>query len=179
MIADIQRLTDLVPPPSVAPPRPDWSRVSAALGTEVPPDYVELIDLYGGGQFDGYLWLLEPFSANESYDLVRSYEERTEALHMLWDDDEPKPDFASPDGVRLIPWASTDNGEFIYWRAVLGVPARDWTVVVNEARGEEWETFDVGCARFLVDTMAGAVESELLWSDYPTDPHTFAPMSSF
>ena len=48
-----------------------------------------------------------------------------------------------------------------------------WTVLVNEARGEEWEHFEMGCAEFLVATLTGEVRSGLLWSRYPTDPHTF------
>ncbi|WP_439658666.1 hypothetical protein ACSHWB_40790 [Lentzea sp. HUAS TT2] len=40
----------------------------------------------------------------------------------------------------------------------------------SEARGEEWEHFEMGCAEFLAGTLTGEVRSDLLWSRHPTDP---------
>ena len=181
MSANVDELRRLVPPPpGGAPAPPDWSEVSARLGTELPADYVELIEAYGGGQVDDYLYLLEPFCANESYDLVRAAAERAEAFELLWSGGETKPSFLDVRGQRLLPWASTDNGEFCYWLASPGVPPDEWPVVVNEGRGPEWEHFDLGCAAFLLAVMRRTVDSEILMDeDFPTDPHSFTPMASF
>ena len=72
-------------------------------------------------------------------------------------------------------WGSTDNGEYLYWLVRPASNSDEWTVLVNEARGEEWEHFEMGCAEFLARTLTGELRSDLLWSRYPTDPHTFLP----
>lgn len=98
---------------------------------------------------------------------------------MLWDEGEPKPSYLDAPGVRVIPWATTDNGEFLYWLVKPGQRPEDWTVLINEARGWEWEHCDMGCAAFLVASLTGEVRSDILWSNYPSYPHKFMPTRSF
>jgi hypothetical protein len=180
MSTDLDGLRQLIPPPADgARPGVDWSAVTAQLGTELPSDYIELIETYGGGRFEHYLWLLEPFSANEFYDLVRSAGERAEAFEMLWSSGEEKPSFLDAPAQRLLPWASTDNGEFAYWLVSPGVPPDRWPVVVNEARGEDWARYDLGCVAFLLATLRRTVVCDIFWDDYPADPHSFEPIASF
>ena len=50
-----------------------WAAVAAALGAMPPPDYVELINTYGGGTIDRDITIFEPGSHAETYDLLRSY----------------------------------------------------------------------------------------------------------
>jgi hypothetical protein len=45
--------------------------------------------------------------------------------------------------------------------------------MVNEARGPKWERFDVGCLEFLTGVLSRRITSEILWSRFPTSPHTF------
>ncbi|WP_309111652.1 hypothetical protein [Saccharothrix sp.] len=71
-MGEIERLVAVVPPPPGRRSSIDWTRVSAELSVELPADYVELIEVYGSGQFDEYLYLLEPFCFNPYYDLVAS-----------------------------------------------------------------------------------------------------------
>jgi hypothetical protein len=168
------RLTEIVPPPAPAGTAVDWEEAARVLRTALPTDYVQLIERYGGGQFEEYLWLLEPAS-NSVYDLADVVEEREDALEYLWNMGEAKPALLDAPGVRAIAWGSTDNGEYLYWLARPGSAPDEWTVLVNEARGEEWEHFEMGCAEFLVATLTGEVRSGLLWSRYPTEPHTFRP----
>ncbi|SEM02842.1 SMI1/KNR4 family protein [Streptacidiphilus jiangxiensis] len=153
----------------------DWAGVESTLGTALPGDYKEFVEHVGGGYLDGYLYLLEPDCPNENYDLAESTEERTEAFDYLWDSAEDRPAELGDPGARLIPFASTDNGEFLYW---LARPEQDpdaWTVMVNEARGEWWERFDLGFAPLLLGLLRGGIRSEILTDDFPTTPHTFEP----
>ncbi|MGC0314647.1 SMI1/KNR4 family protein [Kitasatospora acidiphila] len=158
----------------------DWVSTTERLGTELPSDYKEFIDLRGGGYVDGYLYVLEPDCANRSCDLVGNVEERTEAFDYLWDGSEEKPAELREPGARFIPWASTDNGEFIYWLAKPGQDPDDWTIVINEARGDWYEYLDMGFARFLRSALTGEIRSEILSDHYfPTTPHTFEPFQAF
>jgi hypothetical protein len=170
----VDRLMEIVPPPAPAGAEVDWEDAARALRTALPADYRQLIERYGGGQFDQYLWLLEPASRS-LYDLIEIVEEREEALEYLWSGGEAKPTLLDAPGVRAIAWGSTDNGEYLYWLVRPGSVPDEWTVLVNEARGEEWEHFEMGCAEFLVGTLTAGVRSDLFWSRYPTYPHTFRP----
>ncbi|MFF5185530.1 SMI1/KNR4 family protein [Streptomyces sp. NPDC000345] len=179
MNAHVERLTRMVAPPEGAVRRADWDEMVRALGVGLPGDYRALIDTYGGGRFDGYLWLLEPRCANRHYDLLRSVAERDEAFEMLWDDGEPKPAQLEAPDTRVIPWASTDNGEFLYWLVRPGSHPDEWTVMVNEARGDWWEHFEIGCAELLVRLLAGEVRSEILSSSFPMTVHEFRASGTF
>jgi hypothetical protein len=174
----VEQLTRLLPRPVAGRPK-NWASVTRQLGTELPTDYKEFIDIFGGGSVDGYLWVLEPDCANPGYDLLDSVTERAEALEYLWSSSEEKPARLTEAGARLIAWASTDNGEFAYWLARPGQHPDDWTVMINEARGECWEHFDMGFARFLRSTLTGVVTSEILTDAYPTSPHVFEPSGDF
>lgn len=179
MNAHVERLTQLVAPPAGAAPRADWDDVARELEVGLPGDYRALIDTYGGGRFDEYLWVLEPRCPNRHYDLLRSVAERDEAFEMLWEDGEPKPAQLESPGSRVIPWASTDNGEFLYWLVQPGSRPDEWTVMVNEARGEWWEHFDVGCAELLARLLTGEIRSEILSSSFPLQVHEFRSSGSF
>ncbi|MFF2819662.1 SMI1/KNR4 family protein [Kitasatospora cineracea] len=173
-----EHLSRLLPRPADVEPK-DWDVVQHQLGTDLPSDYKTFIDTYGGGYVDTYLWVLEPGCANEFYDLIHADEERAEANQQLWDGGEKKPAELEGTDARLIPWASTDNGEFLYWLARPGKDPDEWTVMVNEARGPWWEHLDMGFTQFLAAALSGDIRSEILSDSFPTDPHTFVPSADF
>ncbi|WP_326598156.1 SMI1/KNR4 family protein [Streptomyces sp. NBC_01803] len=179
MNESIQRLTQLIQPPELSPPGRDWEEIFGELGTRLPVDYISFIDRYGGGQIDDYLWVLEPHCANRHYDLITHRSERAEAFEMLWNSGERKPDELSLPGADIVPWATTDNGEFLYWLIHPAAPPEDWTIMVNEARGDWWEHFPVGCVEFLASTLSGDVASEILDPEYFAGGHEFRPSSTF
>ncbi|MFD8483920.1 SMI1/KNR4 family protein [Kitasatospora sp. NPDC059673] len=174
----LDTLTQLLPRPTGIRPK-DWESVCRQLGTGLPADYKALIDTYGGGCIDNYLWILEPGCANEFYDLFEAVEERAEANEDLWSGGERKPAELGHADTRIIPWASTDNGEFLYWLAESGQSPDQWTVMVNEARGPWWEHFDLTLTRFLAATLTGEIRSQILSDHFPSTPHDFQPSSRF
>jgi hypothetical protein len=177
MNPSVERLTQLVPPAS-EPSRKDWSLVESEIGTALPCDYKELIDRYGGGLFDNCFWLLEPGCANKHYDLFIEVKERAEAFELLWGHGEEKPSELEEESSRVIPWATTENGEFVFWLARPGQDPDTWTVMVNEGRGPEWEHHQMTCASFLVAVLEGGVRSETLW-ELPVAEHEFRPSGDF
>jgi SMI1-KNR4 cell-wall len=174
----VTRITELAPRPS-DPSARNWEEVERSLGTVLPADYKKLVDVFGGGVFDGYLWLLEPDCGNHPYDLAGNIDERSESLEYLWESGEPQPTELREPGSKLIPWASTDNGEFLYWLAQEGQAPESWSVMINEARGEEWEHHPSGCAELLADLLSGETHSEILSPNFPKPDHTFTPSSEF
>ncbi|MET9295031.1 SMI1/KNR4 family protein [Streptomyces sp. NPDC003077] len=177
MNVSLARLVRLVPPPP-HPRETDWEPVEEALGVALPSDYKELVHVYGGSNWDDYLYVLEPGCPNDNYDLLKWADWKTEDLEGLWEY-EKKPDELEEAGARLIPWATTDNGEYLYWLVRPGRQPDDWTVMINEARGDRWEHFPLTCTRFLASALTGELRSALLSTCFPLPVHEYrrlAPM---
>ncbi|MEU7279771.1 SMI1/KNR4 family protein [Streptomyces sp. NPDC045431] len=170
----LARLTALVPPPSTRR-SPDWSPVEAALGSPLPDDYKRIIETYGGGVFDETIWVLEPGCSDEDYDLLAEAEACGDALAGLWAAGEPQPAALRAEGARVIPWAYVEGaGHYLYWLAGPGQEPAEWTVLLNEGRGPEWEHHALTCAGFLVGVLTGEVESCYV-GGLADGPHTFTP----
>ncbi|MFJ7203327.1 SMI1/KNR4 family protein [Streptomyces sp. NPDC098789] len=171
MTNGLRRLLEIAPAPS-EPRRKEWSGAEDRLGVQLPSDYKELIHIYGGSNWDDYLYVLEPDCPNENYDLIEWSEDQTEALEGLWEF-EKKPAELEVEGTRVVPWATTDNGECLYWLARPGIEPDQWTVMVNEARGDRWEHFPLSCTQFLASALDRELRSTILSSLFPLAVHEF------
>lgn len=176
MNAALARLTQLIPPPP-EPRSKDWDAVEGRLGVVLPIDYKELIRTYGGSHWDDYLFLLEPGCPNDNYDLIEWEDQQTEALEGLWKF-EKKPDELADAESRVVPWATTDNGECLYWLIRAGQAPDQWTVMANEARGDRWEHYPMNCTEFLVAVLTADVRSAVLSSRFPLTQHTFRQLAA-
>ncbi|MFF3774503.1 SMI1/KNR4 family protein [Streptomyces sp. NPDC002232] len=169
MTDGLARLSVIAPAP-VESRQKDWAEVEHAIGWALPADYKELVRRYGGSNWDDYLYVLEPGCPNHHYDLLVWARNQAEDLEDLWEF-EKKPVELEAEGVRVVPWAVTDNGGCLYWLVAPGVPPERWTVMVNEARGGRWEHFAVSCTRFLADILDGGLRSDILSSSFPLTTH--------
>jgi hypothetical protein len=176
MISALARLLEIAPAPS-EPRRKDWDEVERSLEAELPADYKELIHVYGGSNWDDYLYVLEPGCPNENYDLLEWAKNQAEDLEDLWEF-EKKPTELEVDGSRVIPWATTDNGECLYWLVRPGHNSDQWTVMVNEARGDRWEHFSVSCTQFLASSLDGELHSSILSTSFPRAAHEFRQLGA-
>ncbi|MCZ9337001.1 SMI1/KNR4 family protein [Streptomyces sp. TRM76130] len=176
MNAALARLRQLIPPPP-EPRSTDWDAVAGRLGVVLPTDCKELIRTYGGSNWDDYLFLLEPGCPNDNYDLIEWEDQQTEALEGLWEF-EMKLDELADAGSRGIPWVTTGNGECLYWLIQAGQDPDQWTVMVNEARGDRWEHYPMNCTEFLVSVLTADVRSAVLSSRFPLAQHTFRQLAS-
>ncbi|MFD4697241.1 SMI1/KNR4 family protein [Streptomyces niveus] len=172
----LNRLLEIAPAPS-EPRQKDWGEVEHILGVELPADYKELIHVYGGSNWDDYLYVLEPGCPNENYDLIEWAEHQAKDLEDLWEF-EKKPTELEVEGSRVIPWATTDNGECLYWLVRSGCMSDQWTVMVNEARGDRWEHFSVPCTQFLASALDGQLRSTILSSLFPRATHEFRQLGA-
>ncbi len=174
MSEKINRLTSIVAPPG-SPVRKDWDSHQQEIGFSLPEDYKELIETYGGSHWDDYLYVLEPECSNAHYDMIKWEREQSEILEEDWECEE-KPVQLQPEGSRLVPWGTTDNGEVLFWLVLPGEDPDNWTVMIREARGEGWEHFELGCADFLAAALTGEVRSEILSSRFPLEEHRAEPV---
>ncbi|WP_030390130.1 SMI1/KNR4 family protein [Streptomyces sp. NRRL S-241] len=166
----LARLLEIVPAPSRCRDK-DWGEVERALSVELPDDYKEFIDVYGGSNWDDYLYVLEPDCPNKHYDLLKWAKYQFEDLQDLWTV-EKKPTELETEGSVLIPWATTDNGECLYWLVLPGVEANEWTVMANEV-SDRWEHYPVSCTQFLASVLTGELQSNVLSSLFPLATHEF------
>ncbi|MGW6402651.1 SMI1/KNR4 family protein [Streptomyces sp. NPDC055134] len=127
---------------------------------------------YGGGSVDAYLLVLEPGCANPVYDLLKITAERAEANESLWQF-EPRPTELEAEDSRLVCWATTDNGEYVYWVVQPGDVPDERPLMINDESGEEWERYDMTATRFLAAVLHGEVRSSVLGDNFPLAVHEF------
>jgi hypothetical protein len=150
-----------------------WEVIEAEMEIALPNDYKELIDRMGGGYIEKYMYILEPNCRNEHYDLLDLTEQRTEANATIWEV-ETKPPELQIEGSFVIPWATTDNGEYLFWRCLPGQHPDEWTVILNQGRDWTWEHHEMNCTDFLYAALTKEIQSKILSDDFPLSRHVFA-----
>ena len=171
MTSALDQLISLIPPGRPASPHPDWSIVERNLGAGLPEDYKHLVNVYGPGTFDGFLWVLQPMPGNKQLDLVAKRDTMLNTLRTLADDGEVMPH--PPD--RLLPWAATNDGDICFWLRDPPDEPDKWSVVANESRGPIWEEFAGSATEFLLALMSGSLHTPVFPDDFPSEQPSFNP----
>ncbi len=132
----------------------------------MPSGYKSLVDIYGLGLFDGFLWVLQPTTSNPHLRLDKQIELWRSAL------DEVGETFARP--ADLIGWAITENGDCCYWltREHLADPDK-WPIAVNESRGPEWDESDLSTEAWIEAVLAGRLKASVFPTDFPSGKPVF------
>ncbi|RKE17291.1 hypothetical protein BX266_0547 [Streptomyces sp. TLI_171] len=155
----VERLCAITGRQPSGPPAVDWQAVEAELGTALPPDYKEIVDVFGPGSFDNYVDLLTPNTKGS--DLMRVIE--APAARFA-----PHPAFPAPHG--LLRWGSSEYDLDLAWQTGAADPS-DWPVLVRSDAAEGWRRYDYGAgeflARLLTDVGLGFEPS------YSVDEHFF------
>jgi len=160
----LAQLVAAVPPPAEVV-RIDWSEVEDRLGFPLPADYHALMETYGEGSFDDFLWLLHPTSSNPNLNLIEELHAQREALAL-------DPDGVGPRPQELVHWASTYNGDSVYWKfdseRRLGS-----SVIVNESRGDAWPEYDLSATEWLLAVLTGRIRVPVFPDDFPSRRPSF------
>lgn len=176
----LENLTQVVPPPAQAIDAGNaesWRQCEQQLGLVFPSDYRQLIQTYGTGCWLGFLWVLIPFASNTYLNVVEQGVRFLDAERTIRDQFPEEVPFAlHPEPEGLFPWASTDNGDHLYW-LTRGEPDQ-WPVIVFESRGPEFERHEMSCTAFLARWVSG----DLAVGVFPPDiqfgrPDVFVPYS--
>ena len=146
-----------------------WEPIEAELGTPLPPDYKDLVRVYGSGHYMEFFGIHVPRSPNLNIRLetqvpsiCATFFDRDELAYPLW-----------PDRGGLVPFGATDNGDFLFWLP-RGTP-EDWGVVVWDRGLWNFELLDCDVTTFI----AGLATGEIIPKEFPEDlvtcDHLFQP----
>ena len=171
---DLARLTALLPPPA----RPseaighDWSAFGAAHGLRTPRDWRAFLSLYGTGAIGGFLWVLNPFSANPALnaEAIAPLRGAYAVMKERFPEDHPR------DPAAFLPFGLTDNGDSLAW-LMEGDDPDAWTIAVFDgSQAEEAvETTGLTLLPFLLALLEGRLRSAILPPDFLSGPFAFTP----
>lgn len=170
MVAEMEALSRMLPPPPRVVASPPWDTSAAEVGFAFPADYRAFIDRYGGGFIrfsDNAVELIihAPCSVSaRPYGSVgfREFMDRTDDVRSEFDfdgaDDEiwygdPYPIF--PDEGGLVVWGETSVGDILFWLTEDRSPDR-WSVVVWPRHEERIYKHDGGMLSFLAAQLHGS-----------------------
>lgn len=153
---DVARLRELLPPPSSGGDTVDWEQIERATGLAFPADYLEFVELYGGGEIDEYLSVSTPPVPGSPYgDLL----DRGEPA--LSDRDRQELGFLLRGGALppLCPFADSASSDVAFWLRE-GAPD-DWRAAVFRRQTSygtsRWTVFDGGVGALCVAALTGDV----------------------
>lgn len=160
----IENLLKAVPPPAMPFEvyEGPWEPVETFFGTALPSDYKEFVRLYGSGYFMEFLRVRVPRAWNE-YARIASQARIITRIFRGLEPLDPYPYPFWPETGGLLPFATTDNGDELFW--LTEGPPDTWRVVVWDRGLGEFETLDCG----LTDFLAGLATGEILPKEFPED----------
>ncbi|MFW0785424.1 hypothetical protein AAFP35_12960 [Gordonia sp. CPCC 206044] len=165
----IETLASLVTPPKAVPTY-DFGYIESALGFLLPDDYKQLMTVYGGGTFGGYLNIMEPtvdslvesgrhLQASLTYrrdlfgDAQWTYPDGSSAPVII-DDADPVPFFG---------WGGAMNDESGYWHMRGGDP-NEWAVAVIADGVNDYDPR--GLVAYLTHVIKGEFPTDVFSAEY-------------
>jgi hypothetical protein len=126
----LQSLTRLCPPPTVR--TRSLGGLSSEAGPAIPPDHTSMIDLYGPGCFNDFLWIYE----NAHPDVWPNIGARSRASVDIFSSKEipnvrTAVERCGGSVGDVIQWGSTDNADSFFWIPV--GPREHWPTLIVEA----------------------------------------------
>lgn len=169
----IEALVRAVPPPAAPFDAFDgpWGAIEDQLGVDLPPDYKDLIRLYGDGRFLAFLSVNVPYSWSPYIQLVS--EARVVSAIFANDPYFPHPMWPTPGG--LLACGQTDFGDYLMWRT--DGPPQDWRMVVWDRGMQTLEFLDCDLTGFLAGLVTGDLHPEAFHQGILPCEVIFAPRS--
>lgn len=147
-----QELQLALPAPTeekVFPDLLDWSATERFMGRSVPDDYKWFLGQYGRGSWNAFILFFCPGQEDEKYCLPQ---EAISQDKVYREQKANRPDEYTmpvlPEDGSLMPFARTENGDFIGW--IMGPEDPDtWPIGVLAHEESRVERFEMGFAEFM------------------------------
>lgn len=160
----VKALVKLVPPPLKpvsAGTAAGWKDVETRLGLELPPDYKEIVNLYGVGWFGNWICVYSPF--DETFNLFAQGERYMSSFRewLATDDPDNFPPYPIyPENGGLLSFAQDENaGPYCY---VTEGPAQDWPILImdNKYLRDDSRQIDATLSELLAGWFSGEYGTE-------------------
>jgi len=164
----------LEPPSPVEQGNSDiWAKMTSLLGKPLPNDFMWYIDTYGSGSISDFVYVFNPFSGNKNFNFQIQVIEKLSILGSIKQSEGEKvvPYSLCFEPGGLLPWGGDDNGDTFYWLTTAG-SSDNWTVVLGQARGDDWEEYPFSMTVFLKKLLTKEIHSNLLPDDFVAGPDT-------
>lgn len=153
----VARLRHLLLPPPSGGDVIDWEELARSVGLRLPTDYMEFVDLYGGGEIDEYLSISTPPVQGSPYgDLLDGVDPALPPEHRA----QLASCIPSTEAPRLLPFGATASGDVAFW--LIERAPDEWKVVVFRRQTphgvNRWVLFDGGMVDFLCSFLSGALQ---------------------
>ncbi|MFF0298602.1 hypothetical protein ACFYST_34230 [Kitasatospora sp. NPDC004614] len=170
-MGDLEVLMAICPPPRTH--SPTVGSRSDDFAPTIPSSHRELIETYGVGCFDEFIWIFGEGIENPHLDIST----KTRAMGSILRTKECTDLRAglndySVDPGDLVQWGASDNGDSLMWLPV-GEPAR-WPTVIIEAGQLSFAFSTRSSAGVLVDLLTGALRPSFFPEDFPSDRPMFS-----
>jgi len=181
VLAQIQALAPPPNNPAFAGTPDQWNEVEQWIGTVLPQDYKELINLYGCGSFGGRVCLLSPFIKISSRWSHFSLFRGIQALSAIEPFQRESPDTCQPFPVYpalggLLPWGVfCSDAAMQCWRTQ-GKPDAWPTIVLDSDWSEEYFEYATSATGFLVGWLTGKIVISF-FPEFPLPQPLFQPLS--
>lgn len=164
---------------ALCPPSPEGraggqlTQVEGELGRRLPDDYHRLMEAYGPGCFDEFLWLYGSFPENKNLDVWhRSQKVRRVFLRSASVNLNLALEGLGAGRQDIISWGGTDNGDMCMWVAV--GPPDQWPILVVDVREDVYLRFDGSVTEFLLAFLRKDMVSDIFPDDFPSDDPGFS-----
>ncbi|MBW3362109.1 SMI1/KNR4 family protein [Streptomyces microflavus] len=169
-MTDLKRLTSICPPP-VRDARRDVS-LQDGRG-ELPSNHRHLIETYGVGCFDEFLWIHGDSDENPHLDLWT----QTGVARSILAEQAASPLRAqlATLGVTpesLVKWGTTDNGDWLLW-VPTGRPD-SWPTIILEVRQRDLLLVSRTSTGVILDLLTGQLTTPIFPEDFPSDHPDFS-----
>lgn len=162
----------LLSPPPERPYRGDgtWERLFAELGTQLPKEYVQLMEVYGAGDWGEWLRFLTPLRTGERR-FVTHVEETLGAYRMLKDNYPDRYPLAVwPETGGFLPFANSYDADHLGWLTE-GPDPDTWPLIVWPRHADQQPALEGGLIDTLLAWQRGTLATEGLAAlDEEDDP---------
>lgn len=148
-MTDWQALRRIMPNPKVPDVVTNWGHISESWGKEFPPDYREFMNLYGVGEIEDCLSILEPEPQGQGANPKgNKMVAETRNAEFAWTHIGRGSQVAVADPY-LIAWGLSVSADILCWDAAGDDPAM-WPVLMVSSDLGEWRRYDCGMVDFLL-----------------------------
>jgi len=181
MLTELQAVAPPPDNPVFAGTPSQWREVEQRIGTALPQDYKQLINLYGSGSFGGRVCLLSPFIGEASSRTQFSLFRGMKNLSIIEPFQREGPDACQPFPIYpalggLLPWGMfCSDSPMQCWRTQ-GKPDSWPTVVLDNDWSEEYLEYATSATGFLVGWLTGKIVISY-FPEFPLPQPLFEPLS--